>query len=586
MGVVSSRITDVDMPGSRTSALERQLLEAEAKYRALVENIPAVLYINLCDVGDTTVYVSPQTELILGITPEDWYVNDGNWIRFVHPDDQERVLEKYESFIRAHQEGVDEYRFVRPDGRVIWLHDRLSVVRDPDGRPLFIQGVIFDITEQKAAEELAGRQVELLQKVENISRDFTDLVLEEAGLKRILERLARIVENPVVLEDTAHQLLEFAVHVSPIDQVLDEWERHSRVGHDYDNPRTPRVEQIGVGCAWTPIWIRRELWGRLHIIATDSQIDEVDVLALDRAAASVGLSLLSERDSVNLVEMARGAIIFDILQGRCGPQEMLSRARALGIDLDGRRLAAAVVRPIGLEESDSARGLSARERHRLRAAVLKEVRSTISDAGVPALSTLDGDTVLIIVGIPHTQRVRARVEEVGRQIIQRIADRVRNLTSVVGVSEEARSESLRSALEDAGEAASFAARTDTEAVKHFDDLGVSHLLLELASTPELARFVEAELKPLLEAEVNGTAIYIPTLRAYLDSSGRKVTAAERLHIDRRTLYYRLDRIERILERSLEDQEVRLRLDLALRSLDLLRNVSAKSRASGELLRSL
>jgi purine catabolism regulator len=249
----------------------------------------------------------------------------------------------------------------------------------------------------------------------------------------------------------------------------------------------------------------------------------------------------------------------------------------LGIELDGRRLAAAVVQPIGLEESETARGLSARERHRLRAAALKEVQSVLSDAGCPALSALEGDAILIIAGLPQTQPARVKLDEIGREIIERVADRVGNLSAVVGVSEETRPERLRSALEDAGEAASFAARAGNKDIKHFEDLGVDHLLMELTSSPELARFVESELKPLLEHEANGTPIYIPTLRAFLDSGGRKVAAAESLHIDRRTLYYRLGRIQQILGRSLEDQDVRLRLDLALRSLDLLRSISAKSR---------
>lgn len=558
------------------SELERQLQETEAKYRALVENIPAVLYINLCDEADTTVYVSPQTQSILGIPPEAWYANDGNWIRYVHPEDRERVLRKYESFIRSHMEGIDEYRFLRPDGSVIWLHDRLSVVRDAEGTPLFIQGVIFDVTERKAAEEIANRQVELLEKVDTVSRDFTDLVLKEASSKQILARLAGIVENPIVLEDAAHQLLEFAPHRLLVDEVVDEWDRHSRIGHHYDDLRTPRIEDTHPPCAWMPIYIRRELWGAVHLLAIDSPIDEIDLLALDRTAAAIGLSLLSERDTGTLIDMARGALIFEILRDRWNVQDLFRHAKRLGIQLEGRRLAALVVDAAGLQEAEEPRGLSERERQRIQAASMKAVQDALADSRCAALSAPDGTRILIVVGLPSAESVRSGIDGLARAIIRRISERVPGLSVAVGASQEARPETLRSALEDAGEAASFAARLGDVDVQHFGDLGVLHLLMELAGSPELARFVESELGPLLERDAKGASIWVATLRAYLDAGGKKVLAADRLHIDRRTLYYRLERVQRLLGRDLDDHDVRLRLEVALRSLDLLKSMATRS----------
>lgn len=566
--------------GSRTSELERQLQETEAKYRALVENIPAVLYINLCDEADTTVYVSPQTRSILGIPPEAWYANDGNWNRYVHPEDRERVVDKYQTFVRSHMEGVDEYRFVRPDGSVIWLHDRLSVVRDPGGTPLFIQGVIFDISERKAAEEIAHRQVELLEKVDTISRDFTDLVVKEASPRQILARLASIVENPIVLENAAHQLLEFAPFRLAVDEVVDEWDRHSRIGHSYDDPRTPRIEDTNPPCAWMPIWIRRELWGAVHMLAIDSPIEDIDLLAVDRTAAAIGLSLLSEPDTANLVDIARGAVIFEILRERLDVQDVLRHAKRLGIRLDGCRLAALVVKAADVGGAEEPRGLSERERQRIQAASMKGVQEALAEAGYPALSAPDGSTILIVVGLPQTEPVRARLDRLAHAIIRRISVRVPGLSIAVGASQEARPETLRSALEDAGEAASYAVQLGEDGVQHFGDLGVLHLLMELAGSPELARFVEAELGPLLERDARGASIWISTLRTYLDAGRKKVLAADRLHIDRRTLYYRLERIQRLLGRDLDDHDVCLRLEVALRSLDLLKGMRSRSGRGG------
>lgn len=132
---------------------EAQLFEAEAKYRALVEQIPAVLYIDPPDVNGTTLYVSPQIETILGVTPEEYLADPNMWMKLTHPDDLQQAREDYASFLETGSPEASDYRMVRPDGRVVWVHDRSIILRDEHGAPFLTQGVMFDITAQKEAEE-------------------------------------------------------------------------------------------------------------------------------------------------------------------------------------------------------------------------------------------------------------------------------------------------------------------------------------------------------------------------------------------------------------------------------------------------
>jgi purine catabolism regulator len=110
----------------------------------------------------------------------------------------------------------------------------------------------------------------------------------------------------------------------------------------------------------------------------------------------------------------------------------------------------------------------------------------------------------------------------------------------------------------------------------FDDLGVERLLVALAPGPELASYVQDELGALLAADAGSQNPLLPTLREYLASGGSKTEAAERLFVQRRTLYHRLDRISSILGRSLDDPTTRQSLQLAVRALDLLDGSVAKS----------
>jgi PAS domain S-box-containing protein len=132
---------------------ELALDDAEKRYRTLIETIPAVTYVDAVDESSTTIYVSPQVESILGYTPERWRADTELWSRNAHPDDVERVSEQIQRHNRDGEPYDVEYRFRHRDGRWLWVRDQAVVIRDDDGQPLFSQGVIYDITEHKLAED-------------------------------------------------------------------------------------------------------------------------------------------------------------------------------------------------------------------------------------------------------------------------------------------------------------------------------------------------------------------------------------------------------------------------------------------------
>jgi PAS domain S-box-containing protein len=132
---------------------EGRLREAEERYRSLIETIPAATYIDTVDAVSKAVYVSPQVRDIFGYEPEEWLNDPELWERGVHPDDLPEAVAR---IARLNVEGIPyeaEYRFTRPDGRIVWVHDQAVVIRDELGVPQFCQGVMFDITERREAEE-------------------------------------------------------------------------------------------------------------------------------------------------------------------------------------------------------------------------------------------------------------------------------------------------------------------------------------------------------------------------------------------------------------------------------------------------
>jgi purine catabolism regulator len=421
---------------------------------------------------------------------------------------------------------------------------------------------------------IISHQLELLRRADQVRSEFTDLVLRGVSLRLILRRLADLARNAVVLEDAAHQVVEFASYGRESGEVLARWELHSRLPHVAAADAAVQVEVIEAGCAWVPIWLRSELWGRVHVLQRDHVLDEVDLMAIDRAAAALSLALLAERDARSASDQARSALIRDIVSGRlASPEEFVRRAGSLGMNLDSSSVAVLAVEPHGLAELVVTQELAERERQEIRAAVLEHTRAAIRGRGLSCLSGLDGDRVLAVISVPAGSDPADLLEQVGAEACDRIGRAwAGQITPIVGASGEATPHMLRRALAQAGEAADFGARVSTApGVYRYGDLGIYHLLLPLADGPRLANYVEAELGALLEHDALVRVPLVPTLRCFLDHGGQVSAAARDLFIERRTLYHRVKAITKILGRDLASADTRLRLSVAFRGLDLLQS---------------
>ena len=138
---------------SAVHALEASRFQTAAKYEALVEGIPAITYIDPVDENEFSIYVSPQVNDMLGIKQEEWLSDHYAWRKHVHPDDVDKAWADYVEAYTNRESLTHEYRMVHEDGHVIWVSDQAFIVRNENGEPWLIQGVIFDITERKNAEE-------------------------------------------------------------------------------------------------------------------------------------------------------------------------------------------------------------------------------------------------------------------------------------------------------------------------------------------------------------------------------------------------------------------------------------------------
>ena len=123
------------------------------RYKALLEQVPAVVYVDASNGDGGAFYVSARVQSMLGCAPEEWLEDPALWQKLLHPDDRERALSEVARAREAGEPLRAEYRLVARDGRAVWVRDEALPVRDGEGRVRRWHGVLFDITAHKRAEE-------------------------------------------------------------------------------------------------------------------------------------------------------------------------------------------------------------------------------------------------------------------------------------------------------------------------------------------------------------------------------------------------------------------------------------------------
>jgi len=144
---------------------EIALRESEEKYRALVECLPAVIFLDATDEVQTTLYISPKIQELLGYTPEEWKADPFIWENSLHPDDKERVIAEDDLTNKNGGSFSIEYRLRRKDGEYTWIREESSLILNSEGKPSYWQGFLLDISYQKQAESAIQQNEEQFKRI-------------------------------------------------------------------------------------------------------------------------------------------------------------------------------------------------------------------------------------------------------------------------------------------------------------------------------------------------------------------------------------------------------------------------------------
>jgi PucR family transcriptional regulator, purine catabolism regulatory protein len=433
-----------------------------------------------------------------------------------------------------------------------------------------------EITEVVHRELVEGGG-ELLRRGEELHKRFTVLMLGGARVPDILVELAGFVGNPVILERSGHGVAYHARHEADDETVLGAWGSYRRglaAAPDAISERVP----MGGG----------ESWGRLVALAVDSPLEAQDQVAVERAVGLIALAMMRESEEDGLAARRRGDFLASLATTRAGSTEIAARAAELGFaPRDGALL------PVAMTPASRAEGEVADPAW---AALRSDLVEELERRAVPVIAGAgDRGETLLVLGIKSAGD-RGRIADALAEIVAGAAARrlgpeqspAGSLTRrpvgerPAGEATAARGpDSVRpticvgpacagwpevgTALADAARSLPAAATLDPLPWHDLAVASADRLLFTLRDDPELARFADLRLRPLIDRDRQSRGDLLVTLAAYCENSGRKADTAAALGIKRQTLYHRLHRIEDALSADLDDGDTRLSLHLALRA---------------------
>ena len=291
--------------------------EAEIKYQSLIEHTPAVVFLDIGDL-EKTIYISPRIEDLTGFTPEEWIADPELWRKNLHPEDRGWVIDKARISIENKSRFQEEYRFLKRDGRVIWLKEDTHLLKDEAGSILYWQGILIDITNEKETEAALQRQLKELRILNAISLGGESISRDEI-IDRVVKITATIYQEVcgvLLLNKQEDTLLP---HPSYHGANIERWVEGNPVTNGVtgkcvqfgtpmrlgDITKEPAYLEIVSGIRselCVPIRVYKKIIGVFNVESTkENAFDEEDEQFLGTVAGSLGTAL----ENVRLYEMER-----------------------------------------------------------------------------------------------------------------------------------------------------------------------------------------------------------------------------------------------------------------------------------------
>ena len=188
--------------------------QSEEKYRNIADNIDDFLYtIEITNKGFHPVFITPSVEKITGYTASEFLMDSRLFFKIILPDDFEAVKNKISNLFKTRLQEVDEFEFriINRQGNIVWVRNKLHIVKDISGKVKKAYGLVSDISLRKKAEEELQRSTENLVKLNETKDKFISIVSHDlrTPFSSILGFTDLILNDDEITADETHQYISF-----------------------------------------------------------------------------------------------------------------------------------------------------------------------------------------------------------------------------------------------------------------------------------------------------------------------------------------------------------------------------------------
>ncbi len=410
---------------------------------------------------------------------------------------------------------------------------------------------------------LIDRQGHFERRSAQIYEQLIEIATANVGLEGIVQALSGFLHKGIVVQDK-HLRVQACLAVP---ELANDWEAVLRLLKDRnqlpqalsDRHRLPRHTAIsysqtlrsdGISRLVTPIVSQGVGRGYLSAVARSAPFTELDRLVLQHGATICALEMARQKTISEAEKRLRGDFLHNLLTGALSEAEALAEGDRFRHDMNAPHVAMVI----------AWQG----ERHPSIRRLETLVNTALQSSNAQALIYAREEEIRLFFAADGRDLV-AQARAFAESVIEAARREYRQAKLAIGIG------SLATRLADwiesyraAAHAANIARRLRAEQPLYAADLGIYTLLTRADLRADLLALRDKMIGSLLNHDERQRADLLQTLEAFLESHGNATQTAEKLSVHRNTLFYRMNRIQDILNLDLNQTDVRLAVHLSLK----------------------
>lgn len=405
---------------------------------------------------------------------------------------------------------------------------------------------------------IINQHYQMLNQLNEIAKEFTNLSLTHNGTLKILQRLSNYLHKKVIFMSKDEQSFHYPPETKHFNNLLQSnYDKLQQV----KEPEIKTIENqdiliypcIGLG----------QVWGHLCLEVASKDDNEFTLSVLDRCASAIAQILLRNRTIEERKLNQEDEVVQNCIQGKKYPIEELMTLFPFPNHFKNDYQFRTIVIQTDFEKLVT----STNEWEELKLQLSLSIRTLFSQQNfVPIISVRKNQ--IVIICFSQTKETIAenknKLRHLSKKIISLLSGKQQQ-RNTFGISRlDTDISLLKNSFSDAKKSIRLQ-EANLISSPFYEDIGIHHLFFQLKDKDELTAFIDQHIGPLINYDKENDSDLLRTLSTYLDCLGSKKEAAEQLFIVRQTLYHRLEKIQQLLGNDLLEPASRSAIEVAIKA---------------------